>query len=670
MRRRFFSLLLCLCLLIGTLPITVHAEETTGTVYGLDTGNKLYVRKSASTSADILDKLTNGTVVTILDTVEAGGSTWYKVRTPNNITGYSNAAYIRKTVSYQTDKEFEAYLEEQKFPESYKVKLRKLWAQHPTWVFKAQHLSMTWEEALTKQSEPLKNGITEPDSWKSMEEGTYSWSGGYYLAIDSGGWVTAAPAVVAYYLDPRNFLDETYLFQFENLQLSDGQTVEGIKAILPSRFDKYAEDLLNAAKEAGVSAYFLATRMAQEGSKIDGTWVGDDGVSYKGYYNFFNYGAYAGSQYGTYHGAVTNGAIYAQKQGWDTPYKCLLGSAKKIGSGYINKGQNTLYYQKFNVAGENLHNHQYMCNVQAPSSESKLRAESATDAELSSALTFIIPIYKEMPDTAPTLPKKTGNNNNFLDSLTAKDCTLSPTFDRYTMEYTGEVDETVESIQLTAAKNASGAKVSGAGTIQLKKGENTIPITVTATSGQVRTYTVTILRGEPDPNQPGTTHGSGSGSSSTTTTTKPTEAKPTVTSTTYRIGDTVVGIEPGVAVKDFLKKIQVKNGSVTLYGADGKEKKEGIVATGDLLKVLDSKGKVHSTHAVILYGDANGDGKINSQDLRRIQRHILGVATIKSHTLTAADVNMDGKVNSQDLRRTQRYILKLLKTLQPDAKAS
>lgn len=667
MRRRFFTLLLCLCLFFGMLPMTIHAEEVTGTVYGLDEGNKLYVRKSASTSATILDRLSNGDVVTILDTVESGDYTWYKIRTKSDVVGYSTAAYIRKNVSYQTDKEFEAYLKEQKFPESYKVKLRKLWAQHPTWVFKAQHLSMTWEEALTEQTKPLKNGITEPDSWKSMEEGTYSWSGGYYLAIDSGGWVTAAPDVVAYYLDPRNFLDETYLFQFEDLQLSDGQTVEGIKAILPSRFDKHAKDLLDAAKEAGVSAYFLATRMAQEGSKIDGTWVGDDGVSYKGYYNFFNYGAYAGSQYGTYHGAVTNGAIYAKKQGWDTPYKCLVGSAKKIGSGYINKGQNTLYYQKFNVAGENLHNHQYMCNVQAPAAESKLRAAGATDAELNSALTFIIPVYQEMPDTSPTLPKKTGNNNNFLDSLTTEDCTLSPTFDRYTMEYTGEVDEKVESIQLSAVKNASGAKISGAGTIKLKKGENTIPITVTATSGQVRTYTVTILRGQPDPNDPGTTP---SDTTNPSTTTKPTEAKPTVTSTAYRIGETVVGIEPGVTVKDFLKKIQVKNGTATLYGADGKEKKEGTVATGDLLKILDSKKKVHATHGVVIYGDANGDGKINSQDLRRIQRHILGVATVKSHALTAADVNMDGKVNSQDLRRTQRYILKLLKTLQPDAKAS
>ncbi len=657
MHRRLISLILCLCLLVGIAPLAAHAADVTGTVFGIDEGSKLYVRESASTSAKILDKLDNGDVVTILGTKEAGGITWYKVTTHNNHTGYASAAFIRKNVSYQTDEEFEAYLTQQKFPEDYKVKLRKLWAQHPTWVFKAAHLSMTWAEATSAEGEnkPLKNAVTEPNSWKSMEEGAYDWKTGTYLAVDSGGWVTAAPAVVNYYMDPRNFLDETYLFQFEDLHYSDSQTLEGVKAILPAKQETFAEDLLKAAKASKVSAYFLATRMAQEGSKIDGTWVGDDGVSYKGYYNFFNYGAYAGSQHGAYHGAVTNGAIYAKKQGWDTPYKCLVASAELIGNGYINKGQNTLYYQKFNVAGENLYNHQYMSNIQAPTAESKIRANSLTAAEAASALTFIIPVYKEMPTEATALPGKTGDNNNFLDALTAKGCTLSPTFDRYTTEYTGVVDKAVTSIQITATKNASGAKVSGTGTIQLKGAETVIPIKVTATSGQVRTYTITILRDgvAPDP------------SDTTKPTTKPTVAKPTLSGTTYRVGDTVTGVEPGTKVATFLQKLGVKNGTVTLYGADGKEKKDGLVATGDVVRVYDSAKALSASYPVIIYGDVNGDGKINSQDLRRTQRHILGVAKVTGHALTAADVNMDGKVNSQDLRRTQRHILNILKTLQP-----
>ncbi len=649
MMKRALCVLLCLCLLMGTVAFGVQAADTivTGTVFGIDADSKLYVRESASTSATVLDKLVNGDVVTILDTKEAGGITWYKITTPGGKTGYSSAQYIRINVDYQTDEEFEAYLTAQKFPETYKVKLRQLWAQHPTWIFKAQHLSMTWKRATNEESRALKNAITTPESWMSMEKGAYNWTTKTYVPVDSGGWVTACKQVVSYYMDPRNFLDETYIFQFEDLQYSDTQTLAGVKAILPSRYDKYAEDLLKAAKETTVSAYFLATRMTQEGSKIDGDFVGDDGTDYSGYYNFFNYGAYAGSQYGAYHGAVTNGAIYAKQAGWDSPYKCLLGSAEKIGSGYINKGQNTLYYQKFNVAGENLYNHQYMTNVQAPSSEGRIRANSATEAEKAGALTFIIPVYKTMPEEATTLPPKTGNNNNFLDKITVTGCTISPTFDRYVKTYTGEItDPSVTSVKISATKNYSSAKVVGTGTKTLKPGENVFPITVTATSGQTRTYTVTIIA----PEDGGTSGGN-----------TPT---PSV-SGSYTVGETVTGVQPATTAKDFLSAIKVKNGTAALYTAAGSKKTDGAVATGDILRVYDNDKKLTASYPVVIYGDVNGDGKVNSVDLRRAQRHILGVIKVEGYFLSAADANRDGKVNSVDLRRAQRYILGLLKDLQP-----
>ena len=654
MTRRLLSTLVCICMLLGAVAFGVQAADTTvtGTVYGIDEGSKLYVRASASTSAEVLDKLFNGDVVTILDTKEAGGITWYKVTTAGGKTGYSSAQYIRINVDYQTDEEFEAYLTAQKFPESYKVKLRQLWAQHPTWVFKAQHLSMTWKRATHEESKPLKNAVTTPESWMSMEEGAYDWPTNSYVPVDSGGWVSATKQVISYYMDPRNFLDETYIFQFEDLQYSDAQTVAGVKAILPSKYDKYAEDLLKAAKNSKVSAYFLATRMTQEGSQIDGDFVGDDGTDYSGYYNFFNYGAYAGSQYGAYHGAVTNGAIYAKQAGWNTPYKCLLGSAEKIGSTYINKGQNTLYFQKFNVAGENLYNHQYMTNVQAPSSEGRIRANSATEAEKESAITFIIPVYKNMPEEATVLPGKTGNNNNFLDKITVTGCTISPTFDRYVKTYTGEIDDPgVTSVKISATKNYKDAKVTGTGTKTLKPGENVFSIIVTATSGQTRTYTVTIIT--PD----GDDTGDDPAPSDT--------PKPTVGGKEYTVAETVTGVQPATTIEAFISALKVTNGTAELYTTDGKKKADGNVATGDILRLYDADKKLVSSHPVVIYGDVNGDGKVNSVDLRRAQRHILGVIKVEGYFLTAADANRDGKINSVDLRRAQRYILGILKDIQP-----
>lgn len=642
MKRRLCSLFLCLCMLLGCLSLMATAEETTtGTVYGIDSGSKLYVRKKAGTGQEIVDRLSNGAVVTILGTAEADGITWYKVITPSDITGYASSQYIKLNVSYESDEDFEKYLTQQDFPEDYKVKLRQIHAEHPNWVFKADHLTVTWADAYAAETEALKNAITEPDSWKSMEYGAYDWKTGTYVSVDSGGWVTAAPAVVAYYMDPRNFLDSTYLFQFEDLQYSADHTVAGVKAILPSRFDAYAEDLLTAAKNAKVSAYFLATRMAQEGSQIDGTFAG-----YEGYYNFFNYGAYAHSG----RGAVTNGAIYAKNQGWDTPYKCLLSSAQKIGNAYINKGQNTLYYQKFDVTdgGNGFYNHQYMSNVQAPYSESAIRAAKATTAELDSALTFLIPVYQEMPTQQTELPKKTGDNNNFLDSITVEGCKLTPSFDRYTDEYSGMVDGDVLTIKVTATANNSKATVKGTGTIKLSPGENIIPVTVTATSGQSRVYTLSITRDAPLPEG----------------------EQPVITGTAYTVTDDVItSVQPGTAIQTFVEALKIEKGTGKLVDAEGKEKTDGTVATGDILKLMSGES-VYSEYPVVIYGDVNGDGKINSQDLRRAQRHILGVSKIDGYPLIAADANRDGTVDSRDLRRTQRYILGILSELQPDPPAS
>ncbi|MBR5524268.1 MAG: SH3 domain-containing protein [Clostridia bacterium] len=634
MTKRWLCIILCICMLVAAIPyVGVLADTNLKGVVVLDSG---YLNVRTEPGGELVGKLYNGNAVTVLDTSVVNGQKWHKI-TDGTITGWCSATYIHIEYTYENDEEFEKYLTAQGFPEDYKAGLRTIYAEHPNWVFQAQHLSMTWAEALAAESEARKNAVVSPDAWKSMEYGAYNWDTGTYVEVDSGGWVTASPALVAHYMDPRNFLDSTYIFQFESLYFSEGQTVEGVKAILPSALDKHAEDLVKAARETKVSAYFLATRMAQEGSHVNGLGTGT--VSgYEGYYNFFSYGAYAHSG----RGAVTNGAIYAKNQGWDTPYKCLLGSAEKIGNAYINKEQNTLYYQKFDVTdgGNGFYTHQYMTNTQAAAVEGATRAESASDAELALSITFIIPVYKDMPATAAPKPGTTGNNNNFLDKLTVDACTLTPSFDRYTMEYSAQVEGDVTQVEIAAVLNSDKAKLTGAGKISLHPGENVIPITVTATSGQARTYTITITR-EAE-----------------------VEIMPTITSTAYTISETVTGINPGTKVADFLAAITVKDGTGAVYTAEGKAKAEGTLVTGDILR-LYSGAILCVSYPIVIYGDVNGDGTINSQDLRRAQRHILGLDTLKGYALTAADTNMDGKLTSQDLRKSQRFILGITDSLQP-----
>ncbi len=639
MHKRLLSFLLIFCLLANMLVgfAALAADTVTGTVFGIDSGSTLYVRKTPSRTAEILDKLVNGDKVIIHETVEADGVIWYKVTTnKNNIIGYSSSAYIEMDYTYETDEAFEAYLTAQGFPEDYKVSLRKIHAQYPNWVFRAEHLSMTWATAHTKESKVGLNTITSPDSWKSMEYGAYNWNTNTYVAYDSGGWVTAAPSLVAYYMDPRNWLDSTYIFQFEDLTYSDKHTVAGIQAILPTALDKHAEDLLKASKEAGVNAYHLASRMAQEGSQNNGLGTGTV-PGYEGYYNFFHIGAYKEGNLS----AVQRGAKYAKEQGWDTPDKALLGGAQFIGRGYINLGQDTLYYQKFNFTNttSGLYAHQYMSNVAAPSSEGSIRRNAATSEELKSALTFTIPVFKSMPTTVAPMPSKTGNNNNFLTNITVEGYSLTPSFDRYTMNYSLHVGEAT-SVKVAAQLSDSAAKLVGDGAIQLYKGDNVIPLKVTATSGETRTYTLTV-----------TTNGG---------TARP--DAPVITGKVYTVTDTVTKVEPQTTVTDFIKNLAVSNGTAVIHTAAG-EKKDGLIGTGDILR-LYSGNTLCASYPILIYGDVNGDGKITSLDLRIAQKHILNDSLISGYHLTAADSSKDGTLTSLDLRVTQKYILKITTTLQ------
>ena len=51
---------------------------------------------------------------------------------------------------------------------------------------------------------------------------------------------------------------------------------------------------------------------------------------------------------------------------WNSRYRAVVGGAVNLGKWYINKGQDTIYYEKFDVKN---FSHQYMTNVLAPRSE-------------------------------------------------------------------------------------------------------------------------------------------------------------------------------------------------------------------------------------------------------------------------------------------------------------
>ena len=634
-KTRLLCGLLTLCVLLSALGSALYVSADTvmtGTVHVDDT---LRVREGAGTSYNVVGHLYDNDVVTILNTVTVSGMKWYKI-SKNELSGYASADYITVNATYETDEEFEAYLTTQAFPEDYKIKLRAIHAQYPKWIFKAQHLSMDYSTALRNEAEVGLNTIQSPDAWKSVESGAYNWTTNTYEVYDSGGWVAAHANVVDYFIDPRNWLDSTYIFQFEELTFSDTHTVDGICAILPDVLDKHAADLLAAAKAANVSAYYLAAKIRQEGTDKNGLGTGTV-EGYAGYYNFFDIGAWAHSG----NSAVVNGAIYAKNEGWDTPAKCLNDSAVIIAKSYIRLGQNTTYYQKFNFTNttSGLYGHQYMSNVAGAASEGKIRRNGASAAELNSSLCFVIPVFKNMPQTPQPMPSKTGNNHNTLTALSVSGCTLTPTYSRYTTSYAATVGANVTGITITATPSHKEATVEGAGTVALQPGVNTIPIKVKASSGLVRTYTLTITR---------------EGGSA---------VEPTVTSKTYSVGTTVTGVEPDTTVTEFVTALAVKDGTAKVYTAAGTVKSSGVVVTGDIVRLYSGSSE-RKSYTIVIYGDVSGDGKISVIDLRATQKHILGVTALKGYYLTAADVNHDNTPSAIDLRMMQKHILGITASLQ------
>ena len=65
----------------------------------------------------------------------------------------------------------------------------------------------------------------------------------------------------------------------------------------------------------------------------------------KKYYNYFNIGAGGdGAE------IINNGGNEAYENGWTSPYKAIVGGAKKVYDFYIDLGQDTIYFEMFNVA--------------------------------------------------------------------------------------------------------------------------------------------------------------------------------------------------------------------------------------------------------------------------------------------------------------------------------
>lgn len=345
------------------------------------------------------------------------------------------------------------------FPEDYIQPLYELHLLHPEWQFEplnvtALNSKYNWDYVIHMETEdsPGRSLISSSSAYTAYRHPTNT-------SLYDSGWYQASTAAVEYFMDPRNFLNEKDIFQFEDLSFGETVTVAQVESALEGTFMErallengktYAEYFYQVGKELGINPLHLASRARQEqgkgtSSQISG--LGGDKLwyyysnrvqtengkivyapaeghteqelkGYNGLYNFYNINAS-----GTGGFAILLGALKEAKSGtadmaaawggspsWDTRWKSIYGGAYKLCGSYIGNYQNTLYLQKWNVdarsksasgASRNFWG-QYMQNVGAALSEARtaFNALAANDC-LDCPYSFLIPVYSGMPASCP-----------------------------------------------------------------------------------------------------------------------------------------------------------------------------------------------------------------------------------------------------------------------------
>ena len=405
--------------------------------------------------------------------------------------------------------------------------------------------------------------------------------------------------------------------------------------------------MFKAGKSHKISPLHIATRIrievgANGSDSVNGTEFTWKGKTYKGYYNFFNIGAYETTIDGVKYSAITRGLAYAAKlisrsgEVWDNVETSILEGSSLLAKGYVNAGQGTLYYQKFNVGPDahySKYTHQYQTNIQAPATEGNKTYDALNKANvLNQKFTFEIPVYNDMPEYT-SLPKS-GDMNNDLKSLEIEGYKITPEFDEDILTYQSYIPNTVKEVNIKATQKSSASSISGTGKYELKDNETDITITVLSETKEEKKYTVTIIKVEDNTTVSDALQNAGIGSDEG-----------------YIVKikhDTKVNL-----IKDKLYSAKALNVIIT---NDNKElNNNSLITTGT--KITIKTAMEEKSFTMIVNGDLSGDGKITILDLLQIQKYLLGDKKLSTEALIAADTSNDGKVTILDLLQVQKYLL-------------
>ena len=342
-------------------------------------------------------------------------------------------------------------IDETKYP-GYKSQIQAMQSQHPNWTFKVLYTGLNWNDVIAGEY------VGHGGSPSSLIQNTYSGEWicpicGYKTYDVSQTWYCASKEAISYMMDPRNSLTEAWTFQFQDLSSSSGTKSE-ITTMVSGTFlnnEECINAIMQAAQESNISPFHLVSRIKQEqGSSGMGSM---NGYLYNGVivYNLFNINVSGNDSNG-----LLAGAEFAYNQGWFTKEASIRGGAKFLREKYLDKGQTTLYFQKYNVVDQsNLYKHQYMQNIRAANDEGNTIYNAyKNNGILDSHFEFTIPLYENMPYTPCSRPLNDG--------------------DKYCGDITSQITE------FNVNKNSSGAEYISGNIIIVEwiNGNSTVPRTL------------------------------------------------------------------------------------------------------------------------------------------------------------------------------------------------
>ncbi len=540
-------------------------------------------------------------------------------------------------------------IDEQRYP-GIKQMIQSLQQSHPNWKFKVLYTGIDWKEVIAyeymghegspKNLVPVTSKCT--GDWVCLSCGENR----YY---DNGSWRCASETAIQYMMDARNSVNNSDVFQFMELTYQEA-SFENIKQMVQGTFldkDSYINSIISAGKNYNVSPYYIVALAIQEqgtngSSTVSGTYPG-----YEGYYNIFNINA-SGNDQGT---IITRALSYAKDNGWNTLEASIDGGVKKISTSYIARGQNTLYLQKFDVdnSDNKMYWHQYQQNILAAQNEGvKIRQTFEKINSIDSAYTFIIPVYENMPTKVQGKPSTTKTINTLITDLVRVNVISSISL-RSSPAGT-KISAKLYSNEIVTRLEKATQKVQNTYWDKIMKSDGTIAYVARETYDYESEYKLYLIQ-VAELNQNWNDNQGGS------IDTQPEDPEPEIPEGPDLISasnekikidaeNKQITIIPETTIQEIMNLAGVE---ITATDINGKTlEKTSIPGTGS---------KINGKYIIVMIGDANGDGTINSGDLFAVQKHLIQNTQVNIYTKTSMDANKDGAINSGDLFTIQKHLL-------------